>query len=211
MASIDIRTGAVTRNDTDFGTAVGDKYGQLVVVGGGGQYREAAYRGRVFSGANQGPGGTTTTVGLATTYTGLALSNPANSTVNLSLLHVGCSVVGAPVALSTIGLMAGYTAAGVVTHTTPLVANCTKWGLNAGVAQGKIDAAATLTNTPVVIHSFGTMPITGATAQVVNAPFTGISYDVNGAIVLQPGAHVALYTSTVLTVIASFMWEEIPA
>lgn len=211
MATADYRPGEVNLLDGVLSTGRTDKRGQLVTVGGGGTYQEAAYRQRIFSGANQGPGGTTTTVGLTTTYTGLCLSNPATSNANLALLHVGCGVVGAPTALSSLGLMAGWATAGVAVHTTPLIAHNSFWNSTSGVnGQALIDGAATLVGTPYVIQSFGTMPITGATAQVVNAPVSGISYDMNGALVLSPGGWVALYTSTVITIIASFMWAEIP-
>lgn len=212
MATNDIRVGEQSLSDTQIATVRGDKRGQLIVVGGGGNYQEAAYRGRTFSGANQGPGGTTTTVGLATTYTGLCLSNPIASTVNLAVLNVGIGVVGAPTALSSLGLLAGWATAGLVTHTTPAIAHNNLWNSTAGTnGTGLVDAAATLPATPLLIRSYGTIPITGVTAQVVNAPVSGVVFDEQGSVVLAPGAFVAIYTSTVLTIIAHFTWAEIPA
>ncbi len=211
MASVEFRAGELSISDTQLSTGRIDKRGQQVVVGGGGNYQEAAYRGRTFSGANQGPGGTTTTVGLATTYTGLCLSNPAASTVNLAVLNVGIGVVGAPTALSSLGLLAGWATAGVATHTTPMIAHNGLWNSTAGTnGSGLVDAAATLVGTPYLIRSYGTIPITGATAQVVNAPVSGVTFDEQGSIILTPGAYVAIYTSTVLTIIAHFTWSEIP-
>lgn len=181
--------------------------------------QEATARFLTFAGANQGPGGTTTTVGLATTYTGLVLSNPAGSGKYLALYEVGVSVVGAPAALSTLGLMGGYVAAGLVTHTTPLVPYGNVMGVDGSVTGiggngnsasiAKIDAAATLPSTPVLLRSFGTIPITGATAQVVNPPFSGVNYNPRGSLIIEPGGYVALYTSTVVTVIADFVWAEV--
>ena len=212
MASAELRVGEQSLADANYSTLRGDKRGQQVVVGGGGNYQEAAYRGRTYSGANQGPGGTATTVGLATTYTGLVLSNPAGSAVNLALGLVGVAPVGAPTALSTIGLMAGWTTAGLVTHTTPLISHNNLWNSTAGTnGVGLIDAAATLPVAPLLVQAFGSYPITGATAQVVTPPITGVWFDMNGSLVLTPGAFVAVYTSTVITVIASFTWAEIPA
>src|SRR3990167_4970360 len=211
MASAEVRIGEQSLADTNFSTMRGDKRGQVVIVGGGGSYQEATYRGRTYSGANQGPGGTTTTVGLATTYTGLVLSNPAGSAVNLVLNHVGVAPVGAPTALSTIGLMAGWATAGTVTHTTPAIAHSNLWNSTAGTnGVGLVDAAATLPATPLLIMSFGSYPITGATAQVVTPPITGVWYDMNGGVVLTPGGFVAIYTSTVITIIGSMHWSEIP-
>lgn len=211
MATSELRVGELSLSDSQFATLRGDKRNQLVTVGGGGNYQEAAYRRRLYSGANQGPGGTTTTVGLATTYTGLCIINPTTSAVDLALLHVGVSVVGAPAALSTVGLMAGFHATTEVTHTTPLIAHNNFWNSVAGTnGTGLVDSASTLPTAPLLIMSFGTIPITGVTAQVVNPPFSGVSYDLNGAVVLAPGAYAAIYTSTVLTIIGSIMWAEIP-
>src|SRR5437899_762924 len=151
MASSEGRIGELSLLDNQFATVRLDKRGLMAVVGGGGMYQEAAYRGRVYAGANQGPGGTTTTVGLAATYTGLVLSNPITSPVDLVLLQVGVSVVGAPTALSTVGLMAG-SAVTNVTHSSALVARSNFWdkaNVTGNVSgQGLVDASATLPNAP---------------------------------------------------------------
>lgn len=213
MASAEGRVGELSFSDAQFGTVRLDKRGNAVVVGGGGMYQEAAYRKRAYTGANQGPGGTTTTVGLAATYTGLCISNNITSTVNLAIYNVGVSVVGAPTALSTVGLMAGAAVTNV-THSTPLVARNNFWSLSnvTGLVDGVglVDSSATLPNAPFLVHAFGTIPVTGATAQVVNPPFSGVSYDFNGSLILGPGAYAAIYTSTVLTIIGSIQWAELP-
>jgi hypothetical protein len=188
-------------------------YNQLGITSG---LQEAAVRAAMFTGANQGPGGTTTTVGLATTYTGLVLSNPANSGKNLALYEVNVAVVGAPTALSTVGLLGGYVAAGLVTHTTPLTVYSNILGIDGSIGSSghatsiaTIDAAATLPSTPVLLRSFATIPITGATAQVVNPPISGVLYNAEGNLIIEPGGFVAVYTSTVLTIIASMTWTEL--
>ena len=79
-----------------------------------GRYYEQAYRNNVFVGSN-GATPSVTTVALATTYTGLALINPASSAVNLSLLKVGYSFIVAFAAGSTVGLMGGYSPLGTTT------------------------------------------------------------------------------------------------
>src|SRR2546428_13954356 len=99
MASAEGRIGELSLSDTQFATTRLDKRAQLVNIGGGGNYQEAAYRKHVYAGANQGPGGTTTTVGLAATYTGLGLSNPITRPVGPAVLPVCLSRVGAPAAL----------------------------------------------------------------------------------------------------------------
>lgn len=205
----EIRTGVVTSADGAVNPARASKDGSLVMGAGMGDYQELATRGKLFQAGNQGPGGTTTTVGLATTYTGLCISNPAGSTVNLVMLQFGIAVVGAPAALSTIGILGGYAAAGVVTHTTPLVPLCTFMNTAQATGQAKADSAATIVGTPVLLMPLGVTPITGATAQVVNPPVTLAAFDLKGSFVLPPGAYIAAYTSTVLTVIASFTWAEV--
>lgn len=205
----EIRTGPITATDGAVNPGRASKDGSLIIGSGMGDYQELAARGKVFQASNQGPGGTTTTVALATTYTGLCISNPAGSSVNLVMLQYSIAVVGAPAALSTIGLLGGFAAAGVATHTTPLVPLSTFINTTVATGQGKADAAATLVGTPVILMALGVTPITGATAQVVNPPVQLNVYDLKGSFILPPGAYMAAYTSTVLSVIASFTWAEV--
>lgn len=203
------QVGPQTNADGGSATVRMNKDGGLGVGNTQADYQELAKRGQIFFGANQGPGGTTTTVGLAATYTGLCVSNPAGNTFNLVMLNLGLSVVGAPAALSTIGLLTGFAAAGVVTHTTPLTGQSTLVGGPGSTA--KVDSAATLPGTPLLTLPLATIPITGGTAQVVNPPTTGVQADLRGQIVIPPGGYIAVYTSTVLTVIAGFTWAEVLA
>lgn len=205
----EIRTGQITSSDGAINPARGSKDGSLVVGAGMADYQELTARGRVFQAANQGPGGTTTTVGLATTYTGLCINNPANSGKNMIVLSAGIAVVGAPAALSTIGLLVGYAVAGIVTHTTPLVPLSSFVNQIIATGVGKADAACTLVGTPTLWMPLGVTPITGATAQVVNPPVILNAYDFKGQLVLPPGAYAAIYTSTVLSIIAGLTWAEV--
>lgn len=202
------RTGPIVSSDAGINPGRASKDGGIVLTPGSGDYEEMAYRGLLFSASNQGPGGTTTTVGLAATYTGLCINNPANSGKNLVLFHFGLSVVGAPAALSTVGLLAGYAQAGVVTHTTPLIPLSTFVNQIIATGVAKADAACTLVGTPALLLPLATIPVTGATAQVVNPPVSGVYVDLKGGIIIPPGAYIAAYTSTVLTVIAGFVWGE---
>src|SRR6266571_5303054 len=61
--------------------------GDLIVSELHGRYYEGTYRRSMFNAANQT--GVVTTAALATTFTGLCLSNPINSTVNLVLEKIG--------------------------------------------------------------------------------------------------------------------------
>lgn len=203
----EIRTGIIASGDGAVNPARGSKDGSLIVGAGLADYQELAVRGKVFGAANQAA--TTTSAALATTYTGLIVSNPAGSLVNLVLLQLGVAVVGAPVALSAIGILGGFLATGVTAHTTPLTP--LSYLLNSAVSTGigKADSAATLVGTPVILMPLGVTPLTGATAQVVNPPVVLNTYDLKGSIVLAPGAYAALYTSTALSVIAGFTWAEV--
>lgn len=205
----EIRVGPIVAGDGAVNPATASRDGSTRIAPAAADYYELAYRGKVFQASNQGPGGTTTTVGLAATYTGLCVSNPAGSSVNLVMLQHSIAVVGAPAALATIGLLGGYAAAGVATHTTPLVPLSTFMNTTVATGIAKVDSAATLVGTPVLLMALGVTPITGATAQVINPTVVLNVYDFKGAFVLPPGAYIAAYTSTALSVIASFTWAEV--
>lgn len=205
----EIRTGPITSTDGAVNPARATKDGSIVMAGGAADYQELAYRGKVYMASNQAA--TTTTAGLAATHTGVCISNPAGSNVNLVMLQYSIAVSGAPAALAIIGLQGGYSAAGVVAHTTPLIPLSTFMNTIIATGVGKADAAATLVGTPTVLMALGVTPLTGATAQVVNPPVVLNVYDFKGSFVLPPGAYIATYTSSVLSVIASFTWAEVPA
>jgi len=157
--------------------------------------------GRVMMGANQT--GATTSAALATTYTGLCLSNPAASGVNLSLLRVNVSLNVAPAALTAFGLIAGYAAGGVTVHTTPITPFNSF--LNGTAPLAKLDAACTLVGTAAWARWLGETP---ATTSV-----TTFSDMTNGGIIIPPGGYVAIGTTIAgptAGLLASFQWEECP-
>jgi len=205
----ELRVGPVSNADGTVGVQRSSRDGSTIVGAGMGDYQELAQRGMIFTGGNQGPGGTTSSVGLTTTALGLILSNPAGSSKNLILLQYSLAIVGAPAAVSVFGLQAGFAAGGVTVHTTPLVSQASLLSSSASGA-GKIDAACTTVGTPFLFIALGITPITGATAQVVNPPVVGNLYDAKGCLIITPGGWVAQYTSTVLACIASFVWAEVP-
>lgn len=168
-----------------------------------GRYYEQAYRGNVFSVASQAVA--TTTVGLATTYTGLVVSNPTNSTVNLALLKATMmqSVIQAtqPEAFA---IAFGYNATTNVTHTTPATPQPTRIGSGATSA-ARADTAATLPTAPV----YGAFVQNTATA-TANGP--GGLLDFEGSVLLIPGAYALWVTPAQASVAGmwfSFMWEEV--
>jgi hypothetical protein len=181
--------------------------GDMIVSELHGRYYEAAYRRSIFNAANQT--GIATTVGLATTYTGLLLSNPINSPVNLVLNKVGFSFLVAFTAAATLGLMTGYNSGVNVTHTAAATPRSSFFGLGAA-GYGLADTSATMPTAPVVTYAFGS-GLTGAISTEQQVSPTII--DLEGSLILPPGAYTGIYTSTAsgaLSMIASFSWEEVP-
>ncbi len=203
----EIRTGPVQSADGSVNPARSTREGALVIGAGLADYQELAIRGMLVQAANQSA--TTTSAGLTQTQLGFCLSNPAGSGKYLIPLLCGLAIHGAPAALSDFGLQGGFLAAGVVTHTTPLVPICTNLS-SPGGGVGKADAACTTVGTSLILMPFGTTPITGATAQVVNPPVIGNMYDLKGSIIIPPGGWVAEYTSTALSTVFGMIWAEIP-
>lgn len=172
-----------------------------------GRYYETAYNKALFNAASQAAA--TTTVGLATTYTGLCLSNPVGSTVNVVINKVGYSFIVAFPAAAAVGLMCGYNSSTNVTHTTPGTPRSNFFN-NVTSAQALVDTAATLPTAPVVTHLFAS----GLTGAITTEPQASTDIvDLEGSIILPPGGYAAIYTSTVSGTsgfFGSFQWEEIP-
>lgn len=182
-----------------------DKAGSLVTTPGSAKYQEATLQGQVFSGSIVGQ---VTTVGTSTTYTGLCLSNPNGSGVNLVINKVGVSFIVAFAAGAHIGLMTGFSSTDV-THTTPVTPRSQLF-IGSGSGVGKLDSAATLPTTPTVNMILGS----GLTGAITTIPQAYSNFDVDGSIVLPPGAFCAIYTSTASGAASgafSFTWQEVKA
>lgn len=163
-----------------------------------GAYYEQAYRGNIFRIASQAA--VSTTAGLATTWTGLAISNPAGSGVNAVLNIFSCAQFAAGVA-SAVGIMTGAgAAAGALVPKNSII----------GGPTGKVTASAGATiATPVldmVLGSVGSLATTGYGL----AP--SIAIDLQGSIIVPPGFYAASYTSAATTtaLIFGFQYEEVP-
>lgn len=183
------------------------KLGDQIVSELHGRYYESAYRRAQFIAANQT--GVATTVGLATTYTGLCLSNPVGSSVNLVIGKVGIAFPVAVAAGLVYGLMVGYNAGTNVTHTA---ASTTLRNSFVGVGAapvGLVDTSATLPTAPTVSHIFGAV---GTAAITVPMTLPTCFYDLEGSIILPPGAYAAVFTSAAsgaLGFLGSIGWEEV--
>ncbi len=168
---------------------------------------EQTLRDNVFGGASQAA--TTTTVALATTYTGLCLSNPAGNSKNLILRQVGFGLSVAPGATGFFGLGVGFSTAGITVHTTPLVGYNQNVGSN-NAPTAKIDGAATLVagagqGLRRVSHILGSYDDDAAIK-----PQGPSLIDIDGGVVIQPGGFAFVYTLTVVVGALSFSWEEVP-
>ncbi len=176
--------------------------GEMIVSQLNGPFYERAVRGGIFTVANQAA--VTTTVALATTYTGLALANDAGSNVNLVLLRAGFGLSAAPAAIPTVGLMGGV---GAVTHTTPIAAAAIRSTLlgpaGTHASTTKVDGAATIP-TPTLLELFSGA---NASAALPTSPHQ-VGVDLGGRYVVPPGSFAALYTLAVSVGFGFFTWAE---
>jgi hypothetical protein len=169
---------------------------------------ESSRNGTLFWAANQAA--QAVSVALTLTYTGLALYNPVGNNRDLIVRAFSFTPSVAQVALSVIGLMAGYISTGAITaHTTPLVTGTSMGPMNFGSAAtptALADSAATIVGPKIVYCTTGT-----ALAAAGGYPTIGVDgvKDVGGGLILQPGSFAAIYALTALTGISAFVWEEV--
>ena len=179
--------------------------GEAVVQELHGRYYETAYRRNMFFAAVQGTG-ITTSAGLTTTYTGIALTNPTTSTVNCVINKVGYGFNAAPTAVMVVSL-AYNTSTTAVTQTTAITPrNCF---LGGAAPQGLVASSATFPTAPINSHILGVIGTNAITA--INQSTDVIDYE--GSIVMPPGSYVCLVTSTASAATSfwgSFQWEEVP-
>lgn len=168
-----------------------------------GRYYEQAKRARLFFAAT--PGAITWSVGLATTFTGLVISNPPNSPVNLVPLNVGFGLAAAPAAAATIGLIQGWISTGITVHSTPLTPLCTFANQDQATGTAKADAAATLVGTPRWAHHF-----MGAFTAAALPSASPNLLAIDGMFVIPPGGYIAIGASAAVSGVGSIIWEEIP-
>lgn len=163
-----------------------------------GKYYEQAYNGKMFVVANQAA--VTTTAALATTWTGLAISNPTGSGVNAVVNLFSCAqfAVGAA---GAVGIMTGSgAAAGSLVPRNCLV----------GSPTGSVTASAGATiATPVLERVFGSL---GSLATTGYGLMPAAIWDLDGALIVPPGYFAASYTTVITTtaLIFGFQWEEVP-
>jgi hypothetical protein len=164
------------------------------------RYFRSVCDGFAFSVANQAV--VSTTAGLATTWTGLAIGNPAASGVNVCLTHFFVGQVAAGVA-GTVGLMGG---AGAITAS--LTVKNRLLGATTGVVTPQATASAGQTiSTPILIAPLANL---GSVATTGYGMGPGIMIDLAASIVIPPGSFIATYTTAATTsaLVFAFFWEE---
>lgn len=178
------------------------KLGDLIISALQGDNYEAAYNSQRYWAASQAVA--TTTVGLATTYTGLCLSNPVGSGYNLAVdVATMMQSVIQSTQVEAFALAVGYNSSTNVTHTTPGTVNSAKYGATSG-SVAKVDTAATLPTAPVYFRF-----VQNTATATANGP--GGVADLKGGLLLQPGAYVCWVTPAQASVAGmwfSFEWTE---
>lgn len=175
------------------------KNGAIAAADVQGRYQEAAARGNLYYASNIAA--QAVSVALATTYTGLCLSNNLGNTKWVALLGCNMALSVAPAGIASLHLISGYSATANVTHTTPVTPRSTIIGLS-GAPMATVDSAATV-STPVYTMSLGS----GFTAGALYGTTPGW-IDIGGAIIIPPGGFVAIGALTAVTGFGSFLWEE---
>lgn len=158
------------------------------------------YEGRRFGASNQAA--VATTAGLATTFTGLAVANPAGSGFNLVMDRFSyANTVAVPTACA-VGLMTGAGAAA-----GSLTVRSKKTGSTVG-SVATASAGATIA-TPVLEEIYSAHGTIATTGQGSGAPMI---VELDGSIIIPPGFYIASYTSAATTAafIFSMSWEEVP-
>ena len=179
-----------------------DNLGGLTATQLNARYYEQTYRRQTYTVANQS--GVTTSAALTTTYVGLCIGNPTTSTVNVVVTKAGYAFPVAPAASVVVGLMTGVGASitGAVTPRNRFVG---------GVgSQCLASTSLTLPGTPVL----ETVLDMATAATITTAPKgVGAIVDLEGSLILPPGAFCAFYTSTASGTsgfFGSFQWTEVP-
>lgn len=199
-----IITGPQSIGDSVPTTARGGRQGDQIVSELHGRYFEQTLRKNTFNVATVAAG--VTTVGLATTYTGLMLQNPYTSTIDVVLNKCTFmqSVIQATT-LSGVGIAFGYTAGANATSVTAVATRSNYIG--SGIAsQANAGTIATLSSAPY----YHTFLANSQTAILNNNP---VHIDLEGLVILPPGAFACWVTAAVSPASSmwfSFNWEEIP-
>lgn len=180
-----------------------DEMNALVTTGLHGKYREQTRRGHTFAVSNTAA--QAVSVALATTYTGLYLYNPPGSGMVISLLAVGIAETTAGAGIATLHLGGGYSSTGGITAlTTPITPFSAQLG-NGSAPSALTGSAATIVGPKYM------MPLNhGQTSAALPTSNTPSVTFVDGAFEAWPGGYFIVVSLTAESVIAGFLWEEVP-
>lgn len=203
-----VPTRAGQQGDGWTSTRHGDLYSSVYGVPAIGS--TVAQSGMVFRGSNQTAAALT--AGLATTYTGICLSNPAGSTVNLIVKGLAGIFGPAPATAVNLGLITGWVAGGITAHTTPITAIVNAYvgaATSAGsivqpaASQAKLDAACTLVGTPAWDRWLTAMAASGSGGQSFSTR--------NDDLIIPPGGYCAIGNLVAVAsgFLGTFVWEEL--
>ena len=177
-----------------------------------GRYYEQAYRKASFGGSTGGIVATALASGLTASYTGgLVLANPYGSSVNLVLQKVGVGFVVAQTNAAVIGLGVGQSATALTGTLTSMNPRSKNIGSSAAPV-GQLYSSATIT-LPVAPTLDTILGPEDTGALTVNGVGPGGTIDLEGSIILPPGAFACLVSTaagTASSLVAAFAWEEVP-
>jgi hypothetical protein len=204
MSLTQVVSGVQQVGDSATITTRADKQGAVCVTELNARYYEHTYRGRGFSVAIQAVA--TTTVGLATTYTGLCLANPTKSNANLVLTKLSMmQSVAQATQPEAYAIAFGFNNTTEVTLTAAATVQSTLIG-SGGLPQAKAATSATLPTAPLYGY------FVGATSTATANP-TGNTPDLEGSWILPPGGYACWVTPAQASVAGlwfSFSWIEVP-
>lgn len=173
------------------------------IAQGDAPFFDAVHNGNVFWAANQVA--TAWSVALTTTFTGIVVSNPARSKVDLVMLAAGFALSVAPAGIASMGFIGGYSNNGITAHTTPLTPLNAYLNQDQATGMGKADAAATLVGTPYWLLPF----MGGFTAGAL--PATSPAWvRIDGLWIIPPGGYFGIGALTAVTGFGGLVWEEVP-
>jgi hypothetical protein len=180
-----------------------DSNAALLTSGLRGRLSELAKTKKLFCAANQAE--VTTTVGLATTYTGICLYNSVGSGVILYPQFAGFALGTAPAGEAPIMLAGGYLAAGITTHGGTHLAKVSTYLNEASVSNALVECVdgCTIVGTPRYL-----MPLIGGAAHGAFPGDSGKMVDLGGFIAIPEGGYICITTLTVALGIGAFVWEE---
>lgn len=200
----EVRSGPVNTQYGAVNPARGDRTGAIVTAEGHAKYQEAVLSGNVFYGANPQGTAVTTVAGLSGVNPVLTLYNPTGSGKNLVLLEVGYEFTAAPAAAVSVSLaynLNNSTAPAVTTNAN--IVNALLTGQTAAPT-GQVYRAAQLVATPI---AFRFLSGTTGAAAISGAAFTD---NTDGKVIVTPGTAISIQTTSAASMIAHFLWEEVP-